>query len=132
MAIQRNKTRPVAIGNIIVGDFNPIAVQTVPYATLGAGFSILRDFQPVFTFTVLNATDTTTTSGLSELFADGVALSAELRLPTHLLGRPGHQGIGATWNSKEYTALGQDPRVIFPGIPIRPKVKSTLGSSAPE
>jgi porin len=101
--------------------FNPIAVQTIPYATLGAGFSILRDFQPVFTFTVLNATDTTTTSGFDELFADGVALSAELRLPTSFLNRPGHQGIGGTWNSREYTALGQDPRVIFPGVPIQPK-----------
>ena len=93
--------------------FNPIAVQTIPYATLGAGFSILRDFQPVFTFTVLNATDTTTTSGFDELFADGVALSAELRLPTCFLDRPGHQGVGGMWNSREYTALGQDPRVIF-------------------
>jgi (E)-4-hydroxy-3-methylbut-2-enyl-diphosphate synthase len=29
MAIQRNPTRPVAIGNIIVGDGNPIAVQSM-------------------------------------------------------------------------------------------------------
>ena len=41
--------------------FNPIAVQTIPYSTLGAGFSILRDFEPLFTFTVLNATDTART-----------------------------------------------------------------------
>ena len=101
--------------------FNPIAVQTIPYSTLGAGFAILRDFEQIFSFSVLNATDTTTTSGFSELFADGVVLAAELRLPTSLLRLPGHQGIGAGWNSKEYTALGQDPRVIFPGVPITPK-----------
>jgi porin len=101
--------------------FNPAAVQTIPYSTLGAGFSILRDFQPIFTFTVLNATDTTKTSGFEELFADGVALSAELRLPTQFFGLPGHQGMGATWNSREYVALGQDPRVIFPGFPIEMK-----------
>ena len=100
--------------------FNPIAVQTIPYSTLGAGFSVLQGIEPIFTFTVLNATDTTTTSGFDELFADGVALSAELRLPTYFLGRPGHQDFGATWNSKEYTALGQDPRVVFPGFPIQP------------
>jgi porin len=100
--------------------FNPIAVQTIPYCTLGAGFSILREFQPIFTFTVLNATDTATTSGFEELFADGVVLAAELRLPTHFFGLPGHQDVGATWNSKEYTALGQDPRVILPGVPIEP------------
>jgi porin len=100
--------------------FNPIAVQTIPYSTLGAGFSILQDFEPIFSFTVLNATDTTTTSGFDELFADGVALSAELRLPTCFLGLPGHQGIGGTWNSREYIALGQDPRIVYPGVPIQP------------
>jgi porin len=100
--------------------FNPIAVQTIPYSTLGAGFSILQNFEPIFSFTVLNATDTTTTSGFDELFADGVALSAELRLPTCFLGLPGHQGIGGTWNSREYIALGQDPRIVFPGVPIQP------------
>jgi porin len=97
--------------------FNPIAVQTIPYSTLGVGFSILRDFEPLFTFSVLNATDTTTTSGFDELFDDGVALSAELRCPTGFFGLPGHQGMGATWNSKEYVALGQDPH--FSGVPNR-------------
>jgi porin len=100
--------------------FNPIAVQTIPYATLGAGFSILQGVEPIFTFTVLNATDTATTSGFDELFADGVALSAELRLPTRIFGLPGHQDFGVTWNSREYTALGQDPRVILPGFDIVP------------
>jgi len=100
--------------------FNPIAVQTIPYSTLGAGFSILRNFEPIFTFTVLNATDTTTTSGFDELFADGVALSAELRLPTRFFDLPGHQDFGATWNSREYIKLGQDPRVILPGFDIEP------------
>jgi porin len=101
--------------------FNPIAVQTIPYATLGAGFSILRDLEPIFTFTVLNGSDTSTTSGFDELFADGVALSGELRLPTCFFGNPGHQSFGATWNSREYTRLGQDPRVIYPGVPIARK-----------
>ena len=101
--------------------FNPIAVQTIPYATLGAGFSILQGPEPIFTFSVLNATDTSTTIGVDELFADGVALAAEARLPTSFMGLPGHQGMGATWNSKTYTALGQDPRVIEPGVPITPK-----------
>ena len=98
--------------------FNPIAVQTIPYSTLGAGFSVLRGVEPIFTFTVLNATDTATTSGFDELFADGVALAAELRLPTNFFGLPGHQGFGGTWNSRDYIALGQDPRVIEPEIPI--------------
>ena len=103
--------------------FNPIAVRTIPYSTLGAGFVLLRDASPVFTFTILNATDTSGSSGFDELFANGVALGAELRLPVELQGLPGHQLFGATWNSKEYVALGQDPRVIVPGsgVPIERK-----------
>ena len=47
-----------------------------------------------------------------------MALSAELRVPTYFFGLPGHQDFGATWNGREYIALGQDPRIIFPGVPI--------------
>jgi porin len=95
-----------------------------PTRRWGGGFSILQGVEPIFTFTVLNATDTTTTSGFNELFADGVALSAELRLPTSFFGLPGHQGIGGTWNSRDYIALGQDPRVIEPDVPIALKTGS--------
>lgn len=98
--------------------FNPIAVQTIPYATLGAGFSILRDASPVFTFTVLNATDTATTSGFDDFFDEGVALSVETRLPTRFFGRPGHQGVAGSWNSRDYISLDQDPRVVEPDVPI--------------
>ncbi len=104
--------------------FNPIAVQTIPYSTLGAGFSILKEFQPIFSFSVLNATDTTRTSGFDELFEKGVVLSGELRLPTRLLGLPGHVGFGGAWNSRRYIKLGQDPRVLEPDIPIEPTTGS--------
>jgi porin len=83
--------------------------------------SRFRELEPIFTFTVLNATDTARTSGFEELIADGVALSAELRLPTCFMSRPGHQLFAGTWNSREYVALGQDPRIIFPGVPIATK-----------
>jgi porin len=45
-------------------------------------------------------------------------MSAEVRLPTRFLGMPGHQLFGATWNSRDYVSLGQDPRVVFPDVPI--------------
>ena len=48
-------------------------------------------------------------------------MSAELRLPTSFFGLPGHQLFAGTWNSREYVALGQDPRVILPGVPIAAK-----------
>ncbi len=96
----------------------PIALRTVPYSTLGAGFVVLGEGQPLFTFLVLNATDTTRTSGFSELFADGCVLTAELRLPTQYFNLPGHQLFGGTWSSRDYVGLDQDPRIILPNVPI--------------
>ncbi|MEZ6035501.1 MAG: carbohydrate porin [Planctomycetaceae bacterium] len=96
----------------------PIGLRTTPYSTLGAGFVILQDLEPVFTFSALNATDTAGTVGISELFRDGVVLVPELRLPTTFFGLPGHQLIGGTWSSRNYVSLTQDPRIILPSVPI--------------
>lgn len=98
---------------------NPLALRTIPYSTLGCGFAVLGEGgEPVFTYTVLNPTDTASTSGFDELFSEGVAMSAELRLPTRFFDRPGHQLFAGTWSSRDFVALGQDPRVVFPDVPI--------------
>ena len=96
----------------------PIALRTVPYSTLGAGFVFLDGAEPIFTFTVLNPRDTAKTAGFNELFNDGVTLTAELRRPTKFFGKPGHQLIAGTWSSRDYVALDQDPRIILPSVPI--------------
>ena len=111
----RGKTQFSNMGLVI----NPIALRTIPYATLGCGFVVLGDEgEPAFTYTLLNATDTADSAGFDELFAEGVAMSAELRLATEFFGKPGHQLIGATWNSRDYVSLGQDPRIILPNVAI--------------
>jgi porin len=97
---------------------NPVFLRTIPYSTLGAGFTILREAEPIFTYSVLNSTDTARTSGFDELFEQGVAMAAELRLPTRFWGMPGHQLFGAAWNSQDFVSLGQDPRIILPDVPI--------------
>ncbi len=97
---------------------NPIALRTIPYASLGFGFLILDGAEPLFNFLVINPTDTADSSGFDELFEEGVAISAELRTSTNRFGRPGHQLFGATWSSRDYVAVGQDPRVILPNVPI--------------
>jgi porin len=71
---------------------------------------LVKDQQAWLNVTVLNATDTTKTAGFNELFKNGMAVSPEMRLPTRFFDLPGHQLIGATWNSKDFLALGQDPR----------------------
>jgi porin len=97
---------------------NPIALRVVPYSTLAAGFVVLQDLEPVWTFAVMNARNTIESDGLSELFAEGCVLSTEVRLPTSWLGRPGHQLFGANWSSREVVELGQDPRFLLPNVPI--------------
>jgi porin len=104
---------------------NPIPVLTVPYSTLAAGAFLTADplFNQYIKFTIINPIDTTTTSGFDELFAEGVTLAAEARILTNFFCLPGHQLVGGTWSSREFTALGQDPRVLIPplGIPIAAK-----------
>ncbi|MCA9026556.1 MAG: carbohydrate porin [Planctomycetaceae bacterium] len=98
---------------------SPIVLRTAPYSTLGAGFVILGEgAEPLFTFNILNPTDTARTSGFDELFNEGVTMVGELRLPTEFLGKPGHQLFGASWSSRDYVALSQDPRIILPNVPI--------------
>ena len=97
----------------------PIALRTIPYSTLGCGFAVLGEGgEPIFSYTLLNPTDTADTSGFDELFAEGVAMAAELRLPTTFLGMPGHQLFGGSYSNREFVALAQDPRVVLPNIPI--------------
>ncbi len=99
---------------------NPIPLRTMPYSTLGLGFVILAEDrpEPMFTFSVLNPTNTANRSGFSELFSEGVSMAAELRVPTEFFEKPGHQLLGATWSSRDYVSLGQDPRVVLPNVPI--------------
>ncbi len=97
---------------------NPVALRTIPYSSLGAGFAFLRDGAPLFSFLVINPTETTRTSGFSELFRDGVAMSSELRLPTRFFNRPGHFLVGATYSTRDYTSLDQDPRIVLPQVAI--------------
>jgi porin len=96
----------------------PTPLLAVPYSTLGAGFTLLHEGQPVFVFTVLNPVDTSSTIGLDELFEEGVSLTALLRVPVQLAGRPGVQAVGAAWSSRDFTALGQDPRILTGNVPI--------------
>lgn len=98
---------------------NPVALRTIPYSTLGCGFAVLGEGgEPVFTYTVLNPTDTASTSGFDELFSEGVAMAAELRLPTQFFDLPGHQLFAGTWSSRDFISLGQDPRIVLPDVPI--------------
>jgi porin len=84
--------------------FNPIAARTVPYSAAGAGFAILRDKAPVFTFTVFDPEERATT-GLNNLFDDGVLLVPDFVLRTNFYDRPGILNFGGTYSSRSYTSV---------------------------
>lgn len=109
----RGKTQFSNIGFV----FNPVALRTVPYSTLGAGAIFLDDGEQVGRVGVLNAVDTTRSTGFGKLFDQGTVIVAEGRMPTQALGQPGHQLLGGTWSSRDYVALDNDPRIVLPGAP---------------
>jgi porin len=96
---------------------SPIYGRTIPYSTPGAGFSYLRDLDPVFTFLVLDSSGRPDTSGLSRMFRNGASLFAHLRVPVTPFGLPGHQSLEGAYTSGKFSPLSEDDYVLLPGIP---------------
>ena len=85
--------------------FPPAAARTVPYSTLGGGFAILQDMEPIVSMMVLDTNNTPTTSGFDSFFSNGATVVGKLNVPTKLAGLPGHQGIWGTYSSGTYNDL---------------------------
>jgi porin len=100
--------------------FNPVLVRTVPYSTFGFGAAILKNLEPIFSFTVFDANDTPTVSGFDTFFDNGAVLLPQINLPTKFFGLPGHQGILGTWSSKRYLNTDRTAflNVIQGGAPV--------------
>jgi porin len=84
--------------------FNPIAARTVPYSAAGAGFAVLQDLQPLFSFTVLDPLERAT-KGADDLFTRGVTLVPDLILRGKPFGRPALLNVGGTYSSSRYRTL---------------------------
>jgi porin len=89
--------------------FNPVYARTAPYSTYGAGFAYLKDFQPIFSFAVLDTNNTPTTTGFNSFFNNGATMMAQLNLPTQFFEMPGHQGITGIYSTGKYTDLQPTP-----------------------
>ena len=100
--------------------FNPVILQTIPYSTLGGGLVfLLPEKRGSVTFSVLGPSGTAEKFG--DAFDDGQAYAMETRIKTDFFGLPGHQLLGATGNTKDFTSLNQDPRlflaqIVAPGL----------------
>ena len=85
--------------------FPVICARTVPYSTLGAGFAVLHEMQPIVSVMVLDTNNTPMTSGFESFFNNGMTIVAKLDVPVTLADRPGHQGIWGTYSSGTYNDL---------------------------
>ena len=98
---------------------SPIYGRTIPYSTPGAGFSYLRDFDPIFTLLVLDTSGRPDTSGVGRMFSNGMTLFGHLRVPVTPFGLPGHQSLEGTYASGRFSPLSEDDYIILgqPGVP---------------
>jgi porin len=82
-------------------------------STLGAGFTVRDEVEPVFNFYLLDTHYIPLTSGFSTLFSNGVVAYGEYRLRTSWFDLPGHSTIGFLYSSATRTALNTDPYLLL-------------------
>ena len=85
-------------------------------STLGVGFTVRDDVEPVFSFYLLDTHYTPTTSGFPTLFTNGVVAYGEYRMRTNRFGLPGHRTVGFLYSTATRTAIDADPYLILTSI----------------
>ena len=94
---------------------NLTRVYLVP-STLGTGFTLRNDVEPVFNFYLLDTHYTPTTSGLPSLFSNGVLLYGEYRQRTNWFGLPGHSAVGFLYSNASRTVLDANPSLQLTAV----------------
>jgi porin len=92
------------------------------YSTLGAGAAILASGYPVFTLTVYDTNNDSTTSGFNVLFDNGAIIYPTVSLPTQFFDLPGHQSVWGAYSSGRYAIVAPEslnliPQVLQGGLP---------------
>lgn len=85
-------------------------------STLGAGFTVRDDVEPVFNFFLLDTHYTPATSGFQTLFDNGVVAYGEYQLRTNWFDLPGHSAVGFLYSTATRTAIDENPYLILQGI----------------
>jgi porin len=107
---------------------SPLYGRLIPYSTPGAGFSYLRNFDPVLTFLVLDPSGRPDTAGVSHMFNNGATLFTSLRAPVTPFGLPGHQSVDAGYATGRDSPLFPDDYIILPGVSAPRRTGSWLVS----
>jgi porin len=108
------KTTFMNVANI----FQPVALRTVPLSALGGGVVLFlpdvktKDHSTV-SFAVLGSNGMPNTSGFDEDFEDGEVFLASYSQPSRFFDKPGNHLFLATYSTKDYALLDQDPRLFL-------------------
>ena len=97
-------------------NFNPVALVTTPYSTLGTGLTLMPTGNPqqaIISFLVLHANGQASRSGFDDLDANKMTFAAEGWIRTNFFRLTGHQLLGATYSNRKFTAIDQNARFIF-------------------
>lgn len=107
--------------------FNPAAFLTIPYSMLGAGVLILPTGDAksaVLKFFALDANGKATTTGFDTVFEGNTTYTGEGRVRTDFFGLTGHQLIGASYSTKDFTAIDQNLRIVLEDRSLQQKNSS--------
>ncbi len=87
-------------------------------STLGAGFTVRDEVEPVFNFYLMDTHYTPTTSGFSTLFSNGVLLYGEYRRRTNWFELPGHCAVCFLYSTAKRTPLDANPYALLKAIAL--------------
>ncbi len=99
-------------------NFN-LALDRYPYSAPGAGFYAAPEWGPALAFLVLDSYNSPRTSGLENLFRNGVFLYAEAKQATNFLGLPGRQVVAGLYGTGSFTDLSPASFIELPSGAVR-------------
>ena len=106
---------------------NPAILLTVPYSTLGAGVILLPTKDPagaIITMMAYDGNGVAKSSGFDTVFKGNTAYAIEGRMRTDFFGLTGHQLVGGTYSTRNFSSLDQDLRIQIENRTIEQKDNS--------
>jgi porin len=104
-----------------IAPIGPLTVlRQVPLITNAATFAYVRHGEPFITFALMDTNDHSTTTGIPDLFTDGVTFSPGINFSKKYFGKSAKHSFGGAITTKAYTPFDAIKQVIIPGPPINP------------
>ena len=93
--------------------FNTVTLRTTPVSALGGGLIfVLPGENNTLNFAVLDPGGQPDKTGFDDAFEKGVLFSGETRLEVNPFGLKGHQLLGGTYSTRNFTSIDQNLRLL--------------------